>query len=576
MKDIRRLAFLPALLLGSPALAAIPPFATGQAPAIVAGQRDKRGLIPESIPTSNNAAADVVVGQPDMISVSANQGSALSAGVLDGPQMAYVSGGRLFVADSFNNRVLIYNSIPTSNNAAADVVVGQPDMTSGGTAMTARTLNNPYAAVSDGKRLFIADYLSSRVLIYNSIPTSNNAAADVVVGAPDMTTGGGGTAANTLSAPGSVYSDGTRLYVADFYNSRVLIYNSIPTSNNAAADVVVGQPDMTQHVDNQGGSPTANTLFWPGSVYSDGTKLYIADSLNHRVLIYNSIPTSNNAAADIVIGQPDMTSNGPGTTANTLDVPSTVYVDRTRLYVADYSNNRVLVFGLPDATGSIGPSGGSLTFTPTPGAVTVTVPAGALSSPVAMTLSYPLSFPCVAPDRLGALKATGVGMQIDLSPALQPSGSVFLSVGYREADVAGLDQTRLVLARCDASGVWVPLASSPNPAAHAVRAATNHFSIFQLMGLAPASDLSGVNVFPNPLRPARGDTTFTFSNLPAEARVRIYTLRGELVKDLAAGASGLASWDATNQRGNKVASGVYFAFVQGAGASRTIEVAVQR
>jgi hypothetical protein len=35
------------------------------------------------------------------------------------------------VADLGNNRVLIWNSIPTTNQKAADVVVGQKDMDTG-------------------------------------------------------------------------------------------------------------------------------------------------------------------------------------------------------------------------------------------------------------------------------------------------------------------------------------------------------------------------------------------------------------------------------------------------------------
>jgi hypothetical protein len=54
-------------------------------------------------------------------------------------------------------------------------------------------------------------------------------------------------------------------------------------------------------------------------VYTDGNKLFVADILNQRVLIFNSIPTSNGASADVVVGQPNFTSNSSGTTANTLN-----------------------------------------------------------------------------------------------------------------------------------------------------------------------------------------------------------------------------------------------------------------
>jgi len=45
------------------------------------------------------------------------------------PQGVWIQNGKLYVADTQNNRVLIYNSIPTANGAAADVVLGAPNFT---------------------------------------------------------------------------------------------------------------------------------------------------------------------------------------------------------------------------------------------------------------------------------------------------------------------------------------------------------------------------------------------------------------------------------------------------------------
>src|SRR3989344_3404572 len=137
--------------------------------------------------------------------------------------------------------------------------------------------------------------------------------AEIVIGQTNFTgisiNQGGSAAANTLNAAAKVSSNGTKLFVADTLNNRVLIYNTIPTANNASADVVIGQPDMTSGDINNGGIG-ANTFYYPGQVYSDGTKLFVVDAFNNRVLIYNTIPTANNASADVVVGQPDMTSSG--------------------------------------------------------------------------------------------------------------------------------------------------------------------------------------------------------------------------------------------------------------------------
>ena len=56
----------------------------------------------------------------------------------------------------------------------------------------------------------------------------------------------------------------------------------------------------------------------PSGLYSDGTRLFVADKLNNRVLIWNAWPTANGQAADVVLGQAAMTSNGYGTSATTM------------------------------------------------------------------------------------------------------------------------------------------------------------------------------------------------------------------------------------------------------------------
>ncbi|UCD55140.1 MAG: hypothetical protein JSV93_06435, partial [Candidatus Omnitrophota bacterium] len=118
-----------------------------------------------------------------------------------------------------------------------------------------------------------------------------NMSADVVIGQADFTSNTvnpGGVKANTLYNLTSIFSDGKRLFIADLINHRVLIYNSIPTSNNASADVVIGQADFTSNSINQTGSTTvagANTLYYPSGIFSNGERLFICDGYNNRVLI---------------------------------------------------------------------------------------------------------------------------------------------------------------------------------------------------------------------------------------------------------------------------------------------------
>ena len=71
-----------------------------------------------------------------------------------------------------------------------------------------------------------------------------------------------------------------------------------------------------------------------------------------------------------------------------------------------------------------------------------------------------------------------------------------------------------------------------------------------------SSNFSGARVYPNPVRAARGDTTMTFDQMPNGTAVKIFTVSGRLVKKLDA-PGGSATWDLTNDSGEKVASGIY-------------------
>ena len=64
--------------------------------------------------------------------------------------------------------------------------------------------------------------------------------------------------------------------------------------------MVLGQNSFTNCIandDDQDGAddgvPTARTLASPTGVWSDGTRLVVADKSNNRVLIWNSFPTTN-------------------------------------------------------------------------------------------------------------------------------------------------------------------------------------------------------------------------------------------------------------------------------------------
>jgi uncharacterized protein (TIGR03437 family) len=340
-------------------------------------------------------APSVVLGQADFTSFDPS----LTNGVQT-PTAVASDGVRLAVADTNNNRVLIWNTIPAVNGTAPNVVVGQPDFQTGTPATTQTGMRGPQGVWIANNRLFVADTQNGRVLIYNSIPSSNGAAADIVLGQPDFTTrpepdltqsNVQPTQAGMLD-PIAVTVNNGRLFVTDLAFNRVMIYLTIPTQNSFPADVVVGQPDFESALANNAPElcpalpddgddeteepryPTRcnRTLSFPRFALSDGTRLYIADGGNDRIVIFNQIPLTNGATPNYVLGQADFDNIEESDGAATLRSPTSLAHDGKNLYVADPFSRRVLVFtpgedmilqdGLRNAASVIVTAQGSVTF----------------------------------------------------------------------------------------------------------------------------------------------------------------------------------------------------------------------
>jgi hypothetical protein len=99
--------------------------------------------------------------------------------------------------------------------------------------------------------------------------------------------------------------------------------------------------------------PTASQMYGPRGVWFDDDRMIVVDSGNHRVLIWHGIPDSHGADADVVLGQPSFTAEGPRDAADGLHLPTGVLVVDGNLVVADAWHHRVLVWdGVPTRSGT--------------------------------------------------------------------------------------------------------------------------------------------------------------------------------------------------------------------------------
>jgi hypothetical protein len=318
----------------------------GNGSVYVADTGNNRVLGWNGVPTGLGPNADFVIGQTDFIS----NGAAVSATQLSNPTSCWVASGALFVADQGNDRVLIYGGPPTSN-VGATVALGKPNLTTAGGTSGQAGLSGCFDVCVAANRIVVADTNNNRVMIWNGIPGVSGANAQTVIGQPNFTTVSPGATAAKMDTPSGVWTDGIRLAVVDQGNHRVLIWTTFPTSNGEAADLVVGQPDFTTNTSGSG----AQKFSIPWSVASDGVQLFVADNGNNRVLVFAAFPVASNPAATGVLGQSTFTNvasnddNQDGAddgvpTARTMNGPQGVTAVGNRLYVSDTSNHRILIF----------------------------------------------------------------------------------------------------------------------------------------------------------------------------------------------------------------------------------------
>lgn len=322
---------------------------------VIGDYGNSRVLIWQSMPTVSGQPADVVLGQPNEKSNLVNNAPSRGPLVFRAPRMSATDGTRLFVTDTSNNRVLIWNRMPGNGNTPPDLVLGQLDFVgdapNGGGLVTAAGMSGPYGISVEGGKLAVGDNNNNRVLIWNQLPTQNNQSADLCIGQPDCSSAIAGTANNRLRGVSGVQLVAGDLYVADSGNNRVLFFSK-PNTQAAVASRVLGQPNMLGSAVNPGGE-AATTMATPRSVRVFGGQIFVADSANHRVLVWKQAPTIDGQPADLVIGQGDFVSSYTRPDRTLLESPSDVTVVSGHLYVSSLGQSRILYWSqVPTTNGA--------------------------------------------------------------------------------------------------------------------------------------------------------------------------------------------------------------------------------
>ena len=303
--------------------------------------------------------------------------------IFDHPSGLASNGINLLLADRGNNRILVWNTAPTSSSTAPDFVLCQSSTTATGSGSGLNQCNWPSDLVvtSTGK-LLVADTDNNRILVWNTVPTTIGQSASYAI---DL---------GTDAWPWGVWSNGTKVVASATGKSQLRIWNTFPTTGSEAADITItgdttnclGTPrGVTSNgvaiiVGDHNGKcaservahvfatwPTSSTVAvsydivpsdsngaWPfGSFDSSTGKLYLLDT---RLAEYSGAPATKPTGTRVASGTPFDGGDG-----------GDVEIVNGYTYVSEYNGNRIAVFnGIPGATaaanfylGSTGPSGPS-------------------------------------------------------------------------------------------------------------------------------------------------------------------------------------------------------------------------
>ena len=293
---------------------------------VMSDRNNNRILIWNTLPTQPNTPPDIVLGQKNFYSNAPGHG----LGGLNWPTQISVGGGKLVVADTENNRILIWNAFPTRNDQPADLEIAWNKSNKG------LNLDWPWGVWTNGQKLIVTSTFGSAMLIWNTFPTRNNQSADIV-----------NNASGELGTPRQITSNGNYIMVGD-HNPRLLeppgqyaspgtfVWNTFPTSNSSPISFFLSTPSQF----------LPSGLDWDrGVILSNDTAILLGSAL----YIYRTLPSSNSTNPVVTVLAPPGVSvmSNPNAGYSAGDGSDVAFAGG-KLYMALYNQNKIVVFnGIP-------------------------------------------------------------------------------------------------------------------------------------------------------------------------------------------------------------------------------------
>lgn len=250
------------------------------------------------------------------------------------PKGITTDGLNLYVTDYLTVRKIIISTGSVTTLAGTALSFGTAD----GTGSTAR-FNGIQGISIDGINLYVTDtdnHTIRKIVISTGVVTTIAGSAGIV-GSID-----GNSTEARFSSPRGIISDGSNLYVVDFFNNnirKIEIVTGIVTTLAGSA----GAPGSSD------GTGVTAQFYYPQGITASGANLFVADSGNNTI---RKIISSSGVVTTLA-GSPLNSSgsaDGVGHSAR-FDYPQGVTTDGTSIFVTEYGND--IIRKITIATGEV-------------------------------------------------------------------------------------------------------------------------------------------------------------------------------------------------------------------------------
>jgi hypothetical protein len=284
---------------------------------------------PSSSPASSNDNMTFTLNPTDNLTGGTTYLTRVTTGVKDASGNAmsiqYETSNGFTTASSGTLMGGSIQGIELSLSTAVTTLAGSSQGSTDGTGTSAR-FDSPRGITTDGTNLYVSDTGNHRI---RKIVIDNGTVTTLAGSSSGFLDNATGTSAR-FNNPMGITTDGTNLYVADYDNHRI---RKIVISTGVVTTLAGGSSSGS--TDNATG--TSASFNNPHGITTDGTNLYVADYLNHRI---RKIVIDNGTVTTLA-GQSDNGSTDATGTSASFNRPGGIILVGSNLYVTDVHGHKI-------------------------------------------------------------------------------------------------------------------------------------------------------------------------------------------------------------------------------------------